>query len=323
MRKSVSRLEDLPNELLTDVFKNLDARDLFRAFSHLNARFNCLIRSFGYLQLRCHLADALSIKLNEEYFPFYVHTLIVDPWTNFPLYRFVNVRRLILTGPLPQILVQLKADAMPYLEHLSVIYSYAMYEIVVLHEKIFSNTFLRLSSCELIENNTVTTLPNCHVCPTINKLKLSYIDARIFLLILNNCPNLTHFEFTLSFTPITGDFALSHSNLRYLTIELTGEDWSYDDYLLGQYIRCVPHLEHFTVLRRSYSKILELYLEQYDWLATMIEQCFIQLRSFRYAIRLKKDDGFFNAKHQQQCQDNFQRSHPDIYRTRLIFLDPK
>jgi len=88
-----SQFEDLPNELLTDIFKNLDARNLFRAFGNLNSRINQLIQSFQYLKLFCHLNQSNLLKTNEEFFSYYVHTLIVNSWINFNLQHFPNVQR--------------------------------------------------------------------------------------------------------------------------------------------------------------------------------------------------------------------------------------
>lgn len=324
MKKVPSRFEDLPNELITDIFKNLDARDLFRAFSQLNSRLNCLIRSFGYLRLTCHLRNSPSVKGNEEFFPFYVHTLFVDPWINFPVHRFVNVRRLFLSGPLPDLLVHLKADAMPFLEHLSVTYSYTMYEIVVLHGKIFSNTFLRLSSCELIESERLTTLQTCHICPTIEKLKFALIDANIFSMVLSHCPNLLEFHFTLLSGHMSADQTFVHGKLRRLVIELPDHEWSYDDHLLDGFFLCVPQLEHLKIHHRSYSNAMVSYLDQYDWLAELLQRRLTNLHSFHFVVTRKNDDSIFSPMQQKHHQDNFHRSHrQDRYRTRLSFLDSK
>src|SRR5690242_14577271 len=116
MTKYKSQFENLPNELLTDIFKNLDARNLFRGFYNLNYRLNQLIQSFQYLHLVFHMNQSNVIKTNDEIFSYYVHTLIVDPWINFNLKHFPNVHRLKLDNPIPQVLEQLKPDIMPYLE---------------------------------------------------------------------------------------------------------------------------------------------------------------------------------------------------------------
>ncbi|CAF3532293.1 unnamed protein product [Rotaria socialis] len=124
MNTHKSQLEDLPNELLSEILRNLDARDVFRAFYQVNSRFNELIQSFQHLQLTFHMNSNNFLKTNDEIFSFYVYTLIISPWINFNLQNFPRVRRLRLDNPLPKVLEQLQPNVMPHLEYLSVFYTY-------------------------------------------------------------------------------------------------------------------------------------------------------------------------------------------------------
>jgi hypothetical protein len=114
-------LEFLPNEILLEVFKYLNAQELFRAFYNLNYRFNELVQSFDYLQLVFHLTKSNSQDMNnEKIFSFHVHTLKVDYnlYVNFS--RFRNVRRLKLSGESKDKCRKLDYNNLSHLEQLTI-----------------------------------------------------------------------------------------------------------------------------------------------------------------------------------------------------------
>ncbi|CAF3166970.1 unnamed protein product, partial [Rotaria sp. Silwood2] len=93
MNCELSRLEQLPNELLIDLFQYFDARDLFQSFYNLNFRLNTLIKSFHHLHLIFHIEIFLDNQIDDnDYFPFYVYTLIVGRAININLNQFLNIR---------------------------------------------------------------------------------------------------------------------------------------------------------------------------------------------------------------------------------------
>src|SRR5579871_6114320 len=88
------RLEDLPNELLIDIFKYIDVRTLYCSFYNLNYRFNILLKSLTQLCL-----VLWSLKDNDNYddlFASRVHTLVVHNDVSFTLSRYINVRHIVL-----------------------------------------------------------------------------------------------------------------------------------------------------------------------------------------------------------------------------------
>jgi hypothetical protein len=292
MTKSKTQFEDLPNELLTDIFKNLDARNLFRTFYNLNYRLNQLIQSFQYLQLYFHIDSSNVLKSHDEIFSYYVHTLIVDPWINFNLKHFPNVHNLRLNSPLPKVLEQLKPDVMPYLKHLSVIYMYNMYEMVLLRERIFSNRFLNLKSCELFEKQTLMTIPIWTQSPSIKILKTEFIDSIAYKTILLACPNLHSLKFwILLLNGIPTNIQL-HKNLKQMIIEFRESNWFYnDDNILSGFLACVPNLEELEIHRRTYSENLKEHIEDYDWLASIINYRLPLLKKLKFYFYLLNGDG--------------------------------
>ncbi|CAF4833030.1 unnamed protein product, partial [Rotaria sp. Silwood2] len=99
MNQCQSQLNDLPNELLNDIFIYFDARELFEAFYNINSRFNKLIQSFNQRQLMFHIKASNDTETNDKIFPFYVYTLIIDRGINVNLTQFPNVHRLFLIDP--------------------------------------------------------------------------------------------------------------------------------------------------------------------------------------------------------------------------------
>jgi hypothetical protein len=321
MTKYKSRFEDLPNELLTDIFKNLDARNLFRTFHNLNARLNQLIQSFQYLQLVFHINQSNLLKSNDEIFSYYVHTLIVDPWINVNLTQFPNVHRLQLDNPLPEILGQLKPEIMPYLEHLSVRYMFNMYEMDLLRDKIFSNRFLHLRSCELLEEKSLMTRPNCSQSPLINILKTELIDSVVYQTILSACPNLYFLKFSmypLNGMPTNISF---HENLKRMIIDYQESDWFYaDDHILSGFLACVPNLEILEIHRKIRFQNLQQHFEQYDWLASIIHFHLPRLRKLKHVIHLFNDKILTETIDENiliQIQKNFNDVHKGQYKAQL------
>ncbi|CAF4232901.1 unnamed protein product [Rotaria socialis] len=290
MNTHKSQLEDLPNELLSEILRNLDARDVFRAFYQVNSRFNELIQSFQHLQLTFHMNSNNFLKTNDEIFSFYVYTLIISPWINFNLQNFPRVRRLRLDNPLPKVLEQLQPNIMPHLEYLSVFYTYNMYEMVILHENVFSNRFVNLKSCELYEKQTLITIPHWTQSPSLQVLKTEYIDSTIFKIILGACPNLYFFKFYLYPTNgMTTDIPL-HNNLKHMIIELQDVDWYYDDNTINAFLKSVPKLEQLEIHRRFYSQHMRENIKDYDWFSLIIKHRLPILRRFRFYFHLSKEE---------------------------------
>lgn len=115
------QFEQLPNEILIDLFQYLDARDLFQIFYNLNSRLNTLIKSFHHLNLRFHMELFIDNQIdNKHLFPFYTHTLIVGRAININLNQFSNIHCLKLECPLKRVLAQLNSNILPHLTHLSI-----------------------------------------------------------------------------------------------------------------------------------------------------------------------------------------------------------
>ena len=119
MKSNLLQLEQLPNEILIEIFRYFDARDLFLSFYDLNARFNALIKSFNHLNLVFYMKFFIDNQIDtSDLFPFYVYTLIVGQAININLSQFSNIRCLKLECPLKSVLSQLNSNVLPHLKHL-------------------------------------------------------------------------------------------------------------------------------------------------------------------------------------------------------------
>lgn len=317
LRSSKSQFEDLPNEILIDIFKHLDARHLFQAFASLNSRLNHLIQSFQYLKLFFHIHQLNILKTNNEYFSYYVHTLVVNSWINFNLQHFPSVRYLKLDCPLPQVLGQLKPHTMPYLKHLSISFVHTMLEMNVLFDRIFSNCFQHLKSCELLSRNNLITISTSSSSPMINKLKLANIDILTYQRILFACSNLHFFQFNLHintyYTPTSTLSLPLHDHLKQLSISLDKSHSFYDDnQFLYQLLSCLPNLQEFQLFRTcSLDNLIN-----YDWFASIIRRHLLKLRLFKYSIRYSSIDNEIELR--QIIQHDFSHLHQGHYTAHLI-----
>ncbi|CAF0918801.1 unnamed protein product, partial [Adineta ricciae] len=320
--KRKSRLEDLPNELLTGTFRYLNARDLFRSFHNLNERFNDLIQSFQYLQLSYHMKVPVILKSNDELFSYYVYTLIIDEWIDFNPTHFPNVRRLKLKSPIPKVLGLLKGNIMPHLEHLSVLYKYTMYEINLLHNEIFSNRFPKLYSCELYGQEGLLTIQQSEHSPMIRILKTDLIDLMIYEIILRTCPNLSFLKFSIQSPNDTSTNTFQHINLKRMVINLTNSDWSDDDHTLSTLLSYVQNLHQLDIHRRNYSHNILDYIQYCDWLKSIINRRLPCLRIFKFYFHISTDEQLRIILHEnllEQIQSDFSNVHTEQeYQAQLI-----
>ncbi|UJR32274.1 hypothetical protein I4U23_019739 [Adineta vaga] len=319
--KHQSRLEDLPNEILTTMFKYLNARDLFRSFHNLNSRFNQLIQSFQYLQLNFHMEVPTTLKTNEETFSHYVYTLIVDEWIDFNPKYFPNVRRLKLKSPIPKVLEQLKGNIMPYLEYLSVLYKYTMYETNLLHNEIFSNRFPNLFSCELYGLEGLLTIQQWKSSPVIRILKTEQINLMIYENILRTCLNLSFLKFSMHSSNESSIDIFKHKNLKHMIVDMKQFDWSDDDNILSKFLFYVENLEQLEIHRRKYSHDILERFQYYDWLQSIINRCSPFLRIFKFYFYLSNDEHLrklINENLLKQIQSDFHHVHNGQYEAQLI-----
>ena len=319
-------LEDLPNELLIDVMKNLDTRCIFRAFSNLNHRFTQLLRLFDCFQFYLHIHPSNLVKSTDDILSSSIYTLVVDPWMNLNLFPFVNLRRLRLDRPLPKVLEQLTPNSMPYLEHLSIVYLYNMYEMDLLRDRIFSNQFPQLKSCELLEDKTLISIRTWTESPSIEILQIQFLDFIAYQTILLACPNLIYLKFSMYSTPspTIPNPSFIHLNLRQLIITYNEFDWhQIDDDILSGFLASVPNLSRLCIDRKIQCQNLDEHFHGYDWLASILRLRLPELRKFQYILHIFNETKTRNDVYERTIREFegiFHRLHQTAYRACLTVI---
>lgn len=319
-------LEDLPNELLIDIMKNLDTRTVFRAFANLNYRFNHLLRLFDCFQFYLHIHPSNLFKSTDDFLSASIYTLVVNPWMNVNLLPFINLRRLRLDRPLPKVLEQVTHTSMPFLEHLSIIYMHNMYEMDLLRDRIFSNRFSHLKSCELLGEKSPISIRTWSESPSIEFLHIQSLDFPAYQLILLACPNLIYLKFSMHSpaSSIITNRPFIHSNLQQLIINYNEFDWHrLDETILSEYLAYVPNLSRLCIERKIHCQNFDEHFHGYDWLASILRLRLGRLRKFQYILYIVNDTQTRDEIYQRtirKFQDIFHQLHPTTYRACLTVI---
>jgi hypothetical protein len=319
------RLEYLPNEILSDIFEYLDARDLYRAFYNLNLRFNILLRSLNELSLILSICDRDEITDNAIFLP-YIHTLIVKYRTDIKFNHYTNIRRLILfwftyTRP-----YKLETVILPYLEYLSIHLkgSSSSFSMTRLHEMIFSNGFPCLKYCSLPKISPIQKTERWTTLPSVRILKVGHIGLFTYISILSTCPNLYSFHFfeeKVLQTSVVLTQYVNHKNLKQLVIK--------DKYIgpilhagvLNEYLSCVPNLEYLSIHGTTYHMKNLKYLLEFDWFASIISMHLSFLHQFNFHLPIFQSKRMNNLVHEEtfhRLEQRFKIMHKNRYQSRLI-----
>ena len=282
---SVLGLECLPNELLLDIFKWLDARALYRGFYRLNARFNRLVQ----IPTDLHLTfGPCSDEHYDALFASRVHTLLIQCDVLFTLSRYVNVRRLILVNAKREQISQTMIEG-AQLEILSLISPRCFYSTFGFHEMIFSNKFPRLTSCHL----TNVYSPSLelrrklwHQSPSLRSLRISSRDTQIHVAILAVCPNLEFLHLSIFQLDRTPCNAQSPTRLKRLKFIFNNPVWPSDETIFDTFFSSMPLLERLSI--RRLACVLDTIddLLAFDWLSRVLNQRLTNLHQLHFRLHL-------------------------------------
>jgi hypothetical protein len=282
----ISSLEDLPDELLLDIFTYLSPIDLFTSFAYLNYRFDSIL---------CDQSAQLAIEITNnnhyteiDYFAnYFTHLYISNDLID--IRHFNNIRSLTL-GPSPrptdELLYQLidqPAKYFPYLTQLTVYTPLSTWyspPAVRLWTQLFTNQFSsRLKRCSL--PGRIFAIPTtCFYCHSLRGLSIGGCSLRDLPALLSALPNLTYLSTDVwGITNTLNVSSYQHLNLTHLRIEFNQQT------IVIEEIRCllsyVPFLTHFTVegLRKHEIFNIESW---YDVLINQLEY----IKNFSCRIRL-------------------------------------
>ena len=325
MNENLIRLESLPNEILSEIFEYLDARDLYRAFYHLNYRFNSVLKSLNELTLMLSICDRNELTDHGIFLP-YIHTLIIKYRTDVKFNHYPNIRRLMLSWFTYTRPYKLETVVLPYLEYLSINLkgSSSSFSMTRLHEMIFSNGFPCLKFCSLPRISPIQKSDRWTQLPFLRILKIGHIGLFTYIAILSTCPNLYSFHFfeeKVMQTSVVLTQFIHHSHLKRLVIK--------EKYLgpishvgvLNEYLACVPNLEYLSIHGTTYDMKNLKYLMEFDWFASIISMqlpFLFQLNFHLPIFRSKRTDRRDHGEIFHQLEEQFKASHQNRYRFRLI-----
>ncbi|CAF1233866.1 unnamed protein product [Rotaria sp. Silwood1] len=316
MTNNVFLLENLPNEIIIELFKYLKARDLFQAFYNLNSRFNDLIQSLTHLTYSTDKNDNCTLS-----YP-YIYTLIINTKIENKLTCFPNIHRIILDYVTDNLISQLNNRILPNLEYLAISHRVSPFYMPDLRAIIFSNTFPNLKYCYISRMTPPYTSREWTQSLSLRFLKLNDIDASIYISILLACPNLYFLKFKLPIKSKMQSNIVSHINLKRLIINMHYDEWPWDDSVLEDYLFCVPNLEQFKICRSiSIDSNKMDYFQYYDWLSPIISKNLLVLDRFEFDLRIKRPSGLIEYDFQDICRclkKNFNNIFQGRYQSQLL-----
>jgi hypothetical protein len=321
MNEPPSRLEVLPNEILLESLKYLDARDLYRACYDLNSRFHQLVQSCHQLCLTLSSSN-YDETMDDEMFSPNISTLIVNKDAAVILGHFTNVRRLILHWLPDNVLEKLEVDILPQLEYLYIDSPELSNECFKFdfYEKIFTNGFPELKFCFLSKMDPKLTYIQWRPTPSLIVLKIGRVDLFVYKEILSTCPNLQVFELALVEQYERPTAIEPHTNLKTLVIKQVHNSMIVNTDSINMYLSCVPNLKRLSIhLRDCYTLEVED-LFGTDWLTSTIELHLSNLRRVDFDLTV-----YWNSEIREyteivflRLEEQFQKMQKNRYQSRLI-----
>jgi hypothetical protein len=315
MNINYSQFELLPNQTLIDIFDYFDVKDLFRAFYDLNTRFNTLLQSLNNLCLTCNSND------NYLLLP-YISTLILDKNSDISLNSFPNLRHIKLLTPTYNQLNQLKFNALPYLEHLSIGYQNNHFSVHTsnLWEKIFTNGFPNLKSCKLFEPRIIKTILYSEQTPSLRYLSVDKLYISSYEVILSTCPNLYFLQFTAASSIVNKAHIKAHKNLKRMIIKYINVLDPLSDRDTNLYLSYVPNLEYLTIHQYNLDDNISKYLN-YQWFALFIQDYLPFLQRFKCYFHVFRAEELIRNDEKnivKRLETNFKQLHNNRYQSKFI-----
>ncbi|CAF0932519.1 unnamed protein product [Rotaria sp. Silwood1] len=282
----ISYLEDLPDELLLDIFSYLSPIDLFVSFSYINNRFNAILCDKS-IQFGIQITNNNYNKIN-SFADYFTHIYICND-NDIDIRQFNNVRSLTL-GPYPkptdELLNQLVDQPQQYFPYLTQLIVYQPLSTwysppsIRLWTQLFTNQFSsRLKHCSL--PGRIFALPTTYFyCPSLCSLSIGGCSLRDLPILLSTLPNLKFLETDLwGIADIKNQSSYHHSNLSHLSIKFNQETIVLEE--LCCLLLYVPYIKIFTIEGTQKHDIFNI---DY-WYNVFISQ-FEYLKKFYCTIRL-------------------------------------
>ncbi|CAF0850491.1 unnamed protein product [Rotaria sordida] len=249
-------LEDLPNELIIEIFSYTKIYDLLSGFWNLNKRFNQLIHSLRYLCLVLTKNQTYeNILLSEQ-----ITRIVIVTLDYINLNPFNNLRSLILNLATENHLKQIQSKILPNLVYLSLPISFDYQSTKQLTSEIFSNQFKFLRFADLGQIDMPSKL-SWSESPSLRSICIRSPNINIIPLILQSCTQLTHFQvritdenhLDISSLPII----LNHPLKQFIFLQFQNSTFVYD---IVNIIYLIPNIKYIDLrlCTRSFIDLIKL-----------------------------------------------------------------
>ena len=198
----INKFENLPNEILLNIFQYLNLRDLFHGFWLLNQRINQLIRSMKNFSFKIEDNQTELLSL----FAHQISRLTLNTSDDIDFNQFHSLHSLILEKLTPNQYKQIRSKSLSYLSFAPILSDYN--SIPELTQQIFSNGFPTISHVNL----GCIYIPyhfSWSQSPSLVSISTHCAEALIIPYILHSCPNLL----TLKVYFIRNDIGLCHKRI--------------------------------------------------------------------------------------------------------------
>ncbi|CAF1329795.1 unnamed protein product [Adineta steineri] len=250
-----SELEDLPNELLFDIFNYLTIEDFDNAFNNLNSRFNNLLLSiYNMLFIFDENPNFYLIKS----YGFKIAHLIIDTSNECNLKEFSNLNSLILYNRDLNHIKQICPQILPNLVNLSFLLESDFQPPIQLINEIFSNKFpsLRYVNLGWIDRPYSNSWL---ISPSIKYVSIRCKNSMIISDILLSCPNLNHFQLNILCNSDRNNINLSSTfihSLKRFTLWSDEIELSYD--LIDNLLSYIPNIQRLYLQTKCQISFIDL-----------------------------------------------------------------
>ncbi|UJR14526.1 hypothetical protein I4U23_001522 [Adineta vaga] len=185
------QFEDLPNEIILDLFVYFDLFNLYQSFWGINQRLNTLLRS---LTNHCLIIDKEE-PFFTEIFARQIFHLKVETSTSIDLTKFSNLQTLELCQANGYQLEQIRSVLMPNLINLNIHTPFHISLPLETLREIFSTDFRFLRHATLNRLDTFQISPRFQSL-SLQTLRITCTHANVIIQLLSACPNLSDFHIT-------------------------------------------------------------------------------------------------------------------------------
>ncbi|CAM4873815.1 unnamed protein product [Rotaria socialis] len=276
------KFENLPNEILLEIFDYVHLNDLIRAFYNLNYRLNSILFSSNTHLYIVFPDDIIGNSTHKKILldfirrQRYIARLRLSndgPLLEHEFIRFPYIRSLILDIPTSKHIEMVSPKQFPRLEYLRVGYASATVQLNKLHQHIFSNGFPLLKKCSL---NNIGEYQSWTGSPSIYSLGIWSNDPRLVIQrVLCASMYLISFHLFLkwpsTYSILQDQIIPQHTHLKYLKLHLSGL-WTLEK--LDSFLAYIPTV-----------KILDLSSSYFDSLMIYFQWNFKEL-SYIFSCRL-------------------------------------